>query len=75
MVVGLHVINQERAGFYHVFATRGGSDYTVGMVIRRDGASEQLGSNYGNMILNRKHFNFLGQVIDKGHINATGDYA
>ena len=26
------------------------------------------------MILNRKHFSFLVQVIDRGHLNTTGDY-
>ena len=27
------------------------------------------------MILDRKHFSFLVQVIDRGHLNATGGYA
>ena len=27
------------------------------------------------MILDRKHFSFLVQVIDRGHINAAGGYA
>ena len=27
------------------------------------------------MILNRKHFSLLVQVIDRGHLNTTGDYA
>ena len=27
------------------------------------------------MILDRKHFGFLMQVIDRGHLNAAGGYA
>ena len=27
------------------------------------------------MILDRKHFSFLVQMIDRGHLNTTGGYA
>ena len=33
-----------------------------------------LGTNKGKVILDRKHFNFLVQVIDRGHLNAAGGY-
>ena len=32
-------------------------------------------SPWGKMILDKKHFSFLVQVIDRGHLNAAGGYA
>ena len=54
--------------------TRGGSD-TVGRVVRLESSGEILGSNQGKVILDRKHFSFLIQVIHIGHLNAAGGYA
>ena len=31
--------------------------------------------NLGKVILDRKHFSFLVQVIEKDHLNAAGGYA
>ena len=32
-----------------------------------ESSGEILGANWGEVILDRKHFNFLVQVIDRGH--------
>ena len=51
----------------HVSATRGGSDYIMGGVGRLENSGEMLGANQqGEMIMYRKHFSFLMQVIDRG---------
>ena len=55
----------------HVSATRGKSDYTMGRGARVESSGEILGANYGEMILDRKHFSFLEQVIDRDHLNTA----
>ena len=57
-------------GFCLVSDTRGGLDYTVGMVVRFE-TGEILGANQGKDILDKKHFSFL----NRGHLNAAGGYA
>ena len=48
---------------------------TMGRVVRLESSGEILGTNYGKVILDRKPFSFLEQVIDRGHLNRAGGYA
>ena len=47
----------------------------MGRVVRLEMSGEIFGANYGEVILDRKHFSFLVQVIDRGYLNAAGGYA
>ena len=47
----------------------------MGKVVRLESSEEILGANYGEIILDRKHFSFLVKVIHRGHLNRAGDYA
>ena len=47
----------------------------MGRVVRLESSGGILRANYGKVILDRKHFSFLVQVIGKGHLNAAGGYA
>ena len=62
-------------GLSHVSDTRRGVDYIMGRVVRLKSSGEILGANLGKVILDRKHFSFLLQVIDRSHLNAAGGYA
>ena len=42
---------------------------------RLENSGEILGDNWGKLIMDRKHFSFLKQVIDRGHANAARGYA
>ena len=44
----------------------------MGRIVRLESSGEILGANLGNVILVRKHFSFLVQVIDRGHLNGAG---
>ena len=46
----------------------------MGQVVRLESSGEILGGNKRKVILDRKHFSFLMQVIDRGHLNAAGGY-
>ena len=46
----------------------------MGRVVRLESSGEILGGNYGEMILDRKHFSFFMQVIDRSHLNTAGGY-
>ena len=50
-------------GLFHVSDTRGGDDYTMGRVVMLESSGEILAANLGKVILDRKHFSFLVQVI------------
>ena len=39
-----------------------------------ESSSEILGANYGKVILDRKYFSFLVQMIDFGYHSAAGGY-
>ena len=63
--------------FFLVSDTRGGGDYTVGTVgsvVRLESSGEILGVNWEKVILDRKHFSFLVQVIDRFQPNVAGGY-
>ena len=62
-------------GIFQVSATREGSDYIMGRVVSLERSREILGADQGEVILYRKHFRLLMQMIDRGHHNAAGDYA
>ena len=47
-----------------------GGDYTLGKVVSLESSDEILGA-----ILDRKHFSFLVEVIDRGHLYAAGGFA
>ena len=47
----------------------------MGRVVRLGSPGEILGANQRKMILARKHFSFIMQVIDRCHPNAAGGYA
>ena len=57
-------------GTFHVSETSGGGDHIVGKVIKLNGSGEILGTQQGKMIMYRKHFGFLLQMIDGSHLNA-----
>ena len=40
-----------------------------------ENADEILGATLGKVILDKKHFSFLVQVIDRDHLNAVGSYS
>ena len=44
-------------------------------LVRLESSGEVLVTNYGKMILDRKHFSLLVQLMDGGHLNAAGSYA
>ena len=44
-------------------------------VVRLESSGGILGANQRKMTLDRKHFSFIVQVIDRGHFNAAGGYA
>ena len=46
----------------------------MGTVIRLESSDEILGANQGKVMLHSKHFSFLVQVIDRGHLNAADSY-
>ena len=54
---------------FQVSDTRGGGEYTVGRVVSLESSGEILIDNYRKVILDRKHFSFLMQVIDRDHPN------
>ena len=56
------------------FNTQGGGDYIVGRDVRLESSGDILGANQGKLFLDRKHLRFLVQMIDRCHLNATGDY-
>ena len=62
-------------GLFSVSDTHGGSDYTMGRVVRLESSGKILRVNQEKVILDRNHFNFLVQVIDRGYVNAAGGYA
>ena len=47
----------------------------MGRVVRLESSGEVLGANYGEVILESKHFSFLVKVIDRGNLNTVGGYA
>ena len=47
----------------------------MGGIDRLESSGETLGANKGKMILVRKHFSFLMQVIDRSHLNTAGGNA
>ena len=47
----------------------------MGRVVRLESSGEILGTNYEEIFLDWKHFSFLMQVIDRGHLNTAGGYA
>ena len=61
--------------YFLVSDTRGRDDYTMGRVDMIESSGEILEVNEGKMILDRKHFSFLVQVINRGPLNAAGGYA
>ena len=65
-------------GFLHVSDTRVKHEATlpiVGRVVRFDCSGEILEAYLGKLIIDRKHFDFLVQMIDGGHLQKTGGYA
>ena len=62
-------------GLFHVSDIRVRGDFTVERVVRLDSSGKILGANQGKVILDRKHFSFLVQVIDRGHFIAAGGFA
>ena len=55
--------------FFLVSDTQGlQTDYTV---VSLQSSGEILGANQGKVILDRKQFSFLMQVIDKGYLNGS----
>ena len=47
----------------------------MGRVVRMESSCKILGTNKEKVMLDRKHFRFLVQVINRGHLNAAGGYA
>ena len=47
----------------------------MGRVVKLESSGKILGTNKGNVILDMKHFSFLVQFINIGHLNAAGDNA
>ena len=60
-----HNVETELKCLLHVSAIRGGSDYTMKRVVRLESSGEIVGAYWGEVILDRKHFSFLVQVIDR----------
>ena len=47
----------------------------MGRVVRLKSSGEILGADYGKVILARRYFSFLVQVIGRSHLSAAGGYA
>ena len=47
----------------------------MGRVVRFESCGKILGASKGKVILDRKYFSFLVQVIDRGNLNAVSGYA
>jgi len=47
----------------------------MGRIVKLESSGEILGADEGKVILDRKHFSFIVQVIDRGHHNAASGYA
>ena len=54
--------------------TRWRGDYIVGRVVRLESSDKILEANQEKVIMDRKPFSFLMQVIDRSHFNAAGGY-
>ena len=60
--------------FFCFWYRRGVGNHIVGRVVRLESSGEILGANKGEMILDRKAWQFP-QVIDRGHLNTADGYA
>ena len=61
--------------FLSLLPEGGERDHIVGRVDRLKCYGKILEKNYGKVILDRKHLCFLVWIINRGHLNAAGDYA
>ena len=61
--------------FFLVSDTRGGGNYTVRRLVELKSSGEIFGANQGKVILDRKVFTFIMQVIDICYLDAAGGYA